>query len=66
MKKQYLVIDIFDVPNYYIVDDLSLLIKEMYEPELLNGKSFEIVSKWFHDNHKVFEVHGEIKLMVTQ
>ena len=63
MKKQFLVIDVFDTPNYYIVDDLDSLINEMYEVELLNGKSFETVSGWFNDNHKVFEVNGEIKEM---
>ena len=46
MKKQFLVIDAFDTPNYYIVDDLDSLINEMYEVDLLNGESFETVSKW--------------------
>lgn len=61
MKKQFLVIDVFDTPNYYIVDDLDSLINEMYEVELLNGESFETVSEWFNENHRVFEVNGEIK-----
>jgi hypothetical protein len=63
MKKQFLVIDVFDTPNYYIVDDLDSLINEMYEVDLLNGESFETVSKWFNENHRVFEVNGEIKEM---
>ena len=63
MKKQFLVIDAFDTPNYYIVDDLNSLINEMYEVDLLNGESFETVSKWFNNNHRVFEVNGEIKEM---
>ena len=63
MKKQFLVIDVFDTPNYYIVDDLDSLINEMYEVDLLNGESFETVSKWFNKNHRVFEVNGEIKEM---
>jgi uncharacterized protein YxjI len=63
MKKQFLVIDVFDTPNYYIVDDLDSLINEMYEVDLLNGESFETVSKWFNNNHRVFEVNGEIKEM---
>jgi hypothetical protein len=60
MKKQFLVFDLFDTPNYYIVDDLNSLITEMYECEL-ERETLETVTKWFNDNHKVFEVIGEIR-----
>ena len=60
MKKQFLVFDLFDTPNYYLVDDLNSLITEMYECEL-ERETLETVTKWFNDNHKVFEVIGEIK-----
>ena len=59
--KQFLVIDLFDTPNYYIVEDLMSLINEMYEVELMNGESFENVNQWFNNNHKVFEIEGTIK-----
>ena len=60
MKKQFLVIDLFDTPNHYIVDSVDDLINEMYEIELLNGEEIETVTGWFNDNHKVFQVNGEI------
>jgi hypothetical protein len=60
MKKQFLVFDLFDTPNYYIVDDLNSLITEMYECEL-ERETLETVTEWFNNNHKVFEVIGEIK-----
>lgn len=63
MKKQFLVFDLFDTPNYYIVDDLNSLITEMYECELGYGETLETVTEWFNNNHKVFEVIGEIKEM---
>jgi hypothetical protein len=59
MKKQFLVIDLFDTPNSYIVDDLNLLIAEMYEPEL-ERETLETVTGWFNDNHTVFEIEGSI------
>jgi hypothetical protein len=59
MKKQFLVIDLFDTPNSYIVDDLNLLITEMYEPEL-ERETLETVTGWFNDNHTVFEIEGSI------
>jgi hypothetical protein len=60
MKKQFLVLDLFDTPNYYLVDDLNSLITEMYECEL-ERETLETVTEWFNNNHKVFEVIGEIK-----
>ncbi len=60
MKKQFLVIDLNDTPNHYIVDSLDDLINEMYEVELLNGEPIEVVHNWFNDNHKVFQINGEV------
>ena len=60
MKEQFLVINLDDVSFNYIVDDLDLLINEMYEVELMNGKSLETVTGWFYANHKVFGIEGSI------
>jgi len=60
MKKQFLVIDLFYTPNYYLVDDLNSLITEMYECEL-ERETLEQVTEWFNSNHKVFEIEGSIK-----
>jgi len=60
MKKQFLVIDLFDTPNYYLVDDLNSLITEMYECEL-ERETLEQVTEWFNSNYKVFEIEGLIK-----
>jgi hypothetical protein len=60
MKKQFLVIYLNDVSFSYIVDNLDDLINEMYEVELLNGEPIEVVHNWFNDNHKVFQINGEI------
>ena len=59
--KKYLVIYFNDVNDSYIVEDLLLLINEMYEVELLNGEDFDSVDKKFYSYHKVFEINGEIK-----
>ena len=60
--KKYLVIDGGD-GDYFIVDDLLLTIKELYEYELNDeGESFESVSKKFYSFYKVFEIEGEIKI----
>jgi len=60
MKKQFLVIDLIDTPNYYTVENLESLISEMYECELKTN-SLEQVTEWFYNNHKVFEIEGTIK-----
>ncbi len=60
MKKQFLVIDLIDTPNYYTVENLESLISEMYECEL-ETNSLEQVTEWFYNNHKVFEIEGTIK-----
>jgi hypothetical protein len=60
MKKQFLVIDLNDA-SYYIVDDLNLLIAEMYEVELGNGEDIDtVIGQWFLENYKVFEIEGTI------
>ena len=60
--KKYLVISFDDVNDSYIVEDLNVLIKEIYEFELVQDKElFESVSKKFFSYHKVFEIIGEIK-----
>lgn len=51
--KEYLVIDINDGNDFYLVDDLTELISEMYSQELFNNE-FEVVKGWFFDNYKVF------------
>jgi anthranilate/para-aminobenzoate synthase component II len=60
MKKQYLVINANDSFDYYIVDELESLIREMYEPELENGSSLEEATGWLKNNYSIFEVHGTI------
>jgi hypothetical protein len=60
MKKQFFVLDMFDTPNHYIVDDVNALITEMYAWELKTN-TFETVKGWFDENHTVFEIEGTIK-----
>ena len=48
MKKQYLVIDLYDPTFNYIVDNLKQLIEEMYECELMNGESIDEVNSKFY------------------
>jgi hypothetical protein len=58
--KNYLVVMIEDVNDYFVVNDLKALITEMYEPELENN-SFEVVKGWFYQNYKVFVSESEIE-----
>ncbi len=58
--KNYLIVMIEDVNDYFVVNDLKALIIEMYEPELENN-SFEVVEGWFYQNYKVFVSESEIK-----
>jgi len=58
--KNYLIVMIEDVNDYFVVNDLKALITEMYEPELENN-SFEVVKGWFYQNYKVFVSESEIK-----
>ena len=60
MKKQYLVVNADDSFDYYIVDELESLIREMYECEL-ETNSLEQINEWFNQNHKVFKVEGTVE-----
>ena len=51
--KKYLVIDVNDGNDFYLVDDLNGLISEMYSQELFDNE-FEVVKGWFFSNYKVF------------
>ena len=51
--KKYLVINIVDGNDFYLTDDLTELISEMYSQELFDNE-FEVVKGWFFDNYKVF------------
>ena len=50
---KYLAININDGDDFYLVDDLDGLIKEMYSQELVDN-DFETVEGWFYNNYKVF------------
>ena len=51
--KKYLVVNIEDANDFYVVDNLNALIVEMYECELENN-TFSVVEEWFKETHKVF------------
>ena len=57
--KNYLVIDINDGNDFYLVDDLTELINEMYSQELFDNE-FEVVKGWFFSNYKVFVSNSNI------
>jgi len=57
--KNYLVISIEDGNDFYLVDDLTVLINEMYECELFDNE-FEVVKGWFFKNFKVFVSNSDI------
>ena len=57
--KEYLVIDINDGNDFYLVDDLTELINEMYSQELFDNE-FEVVKGWFFSNYKVFVSNSNI------
>ena len=57
--KKYLVIDVEDGHDNFIVEDLNELISEMYSQELINNE-FEVVKEWFFENYKVFVSESEI------
>jgi hypothetical protein len=58
--KKYLVVNIEDANDFYIVDDLNSLIIEMYECELENN-TFSVVEGWFKETHKVFVSNSVIE-----
>ena len=57
--KKYLVINIEDGNDNFLVDDLTELIVEMYEQELFDNE-FEVVKGWFFNNYKVFVSGSDI------
>jgi hypothetical protein len=57
--KKYLVIDVNNGNYFYLVDDLTELINEMYECELFDNE-FEVVKGWFFENFKVFVSNSDI------
>ena len=57
--KKYLVINIEDGNDNYLVNDLTELIVEMYEQELVDNE-FEVVKGWFFNNYKVFVSESDI------
>ena len=59
--KNFVVVNIEDSCDYFIVNDLNELINEMYEVDLMNGDSFDTVKGYFFDNYIVFESDSEIK-----
>lgn len=58
--KNYLVVSIEDANDFYLVDDLTELISEMYECELFDNE-FEVVKEWFYENFKVFVSNSVIE-----
>lgn len=59
----YLVVNIEDANDFYLVDDVDALIVEMYECEL-ESNTFGVVEKWFYETHKVFFSKSNIKEVV--
>jgi hypothetical protein len=57
--KKYLVINIEDGNDNFLVDDLTELISEMYVQELFDNE-FEVVKGWFFNNYKVFVSESDI------
>ena len=60
--KTYLVINIKDGTDYFLVNNLNELISEMYSQELVSN-SFEVVKEWFFENYNVYESESEIKML---
>ncbi len=57
--KNYLVVNIDDANDFFLVSNLNQLIKEMYECELFE-KEFEEVERMFFACFKVFTSESEI------
>jgi hypothetical protein len=57
--KNYLVVSVEDGSDFYLVDDLTELINEMYSQELFDNE-FEVVKGWFFENFKVFVSNSNI------
>jgi hypothetical protein len=58
--KNYLVVDIEDVNDFFMVDDLNALISELYEREL-EDNTFDVVKGWFKQNYKIFVSESNIE-----
>ena len=56
----YLVVNIEDANEFYLVNDVNELINEMYSQELFDN-DFEIVKGWFLENYKVFISNSDIE-----
>ena len=58
--KTYLVIDAERSDESYTVNDLDVLINDLYSCELEEGTSLNVVKRWFFENHKVFVSESNI------
>jgi hypothetical protein len=56
----YLVVNIEDANEFYLVNDVNELINEMYSQELFDN-DFEIIKGWFLENYKVFFSNSDIE-----
>ena len=56
----YLVVNIEDGNEFYLVNDVNELINEMYSQELYDN-DFEIVKGWFLEVYKVFFSNSDIE-----
>ncbi len=58
--KKYLVVDIKDANDFFMIDDLNALISELYEREL-EDNTFDVVKGWFKKNYKIFVSESNIE-----
>ena len=56
----YLVVNIEDANEFYLVNDVNELINEMYSQELYDN-DFETVKGWFLEVYKVFISNSDIE-----
>ena len=56
----YLVVNIEDGNEFYLVNDVNELINEMYSQELYDN-DFETVKGWFLEVYKVFFSNSDIE-----
>jgi hypothetical protein len=57
----YLVVNIEDANEFYLVNDVNELINEMYECQELYDNDFETVKGWFLEVYKVFFSNSDIE-----
>jgi|Laugrespbdmm15sd_2_1035082.scaffolds.fasta_scaffold36681_1 hypothetical protein len=60
VMKKYLVVDIKDANDFFMIDDLNALISELYEREL-EDNTFDVVKGWFKKNYKIFVSESNIE-----